>query len=76
MPSCVLLVFNFFPGEDPRIPTKHTHKRDTWKHCKSFLITPLLRAEDYVIMIQIIVIYLLIICDCQILKTKFFFICA
>ena len=68
MTSPAHLVFEMFPWEDPRTP----YKRYTWKYCISFLITPLLLAEDCVIMIQIIVIYLLSVCDCQILKTMIF----
>ena len=44
----------FFQGRTPLL-----YNRYTWKHYVPFLITPLLRAEDCVIMIQITVIYLL-----------------
>ena len=47
----------YFSGEVPRTPLPYN--RYTWKHYVSFLITPLLRAEDCVIMIQITVINLL-----------------
>ena len=59
----------FFRQRTPGSP----YNRYTWKHYVSFLITPLLHAEDCIIMIQIIGIYLLSVCDCQILKTMIFF---
>ena len=51
MASPAVLVFKIFPGEDPRFPLQQVHMET--------LITPLLRAEDCVTMIQITVIYLL-----------------
>ena len=42
-----------------------SYTRYTWKNCILSLITPLLRAKNCVIMIQIIVIYLLSVCDCD-----------
>ena len=49
--------FSFFGGD--------THAR----YCTCSLITTMRRAENCVLMIQIIVIYLLSVCDCHILKT-------
>ena len=64
--------FQNFSEEDPWTPPT----RGTLGKIAFLFFTPLLHAPNCVIMIQIIVIYLLSVCDCQFLKICGLFICS